>query len=63
MSFEKFDFISNHLLSKIGEPNVKSGEIEINKEKCWIWQIREIKIKLYLFEQHVFKLHFSIEQN
>jgi hypothetical protein len=59
-SFENFSLISKHLLNKIGEPSKKDDSIE--REKSWIWQTSEVKINLYLFEQHAFKLHLTIEQ-
>ena len=63
LAFENFDRISKHLLIKIGEPTKQDDTIETEQEKCWVWQTSEVKITLFLFEQHAFKLHFTIEQN
>ncbi|MFZ4798648.1 MAG: hypothetical protein ACOYMA_14210 [Bacteroidia bacterium] len=62
-SFENFNRIKNHLLIKIGEPIEKFGSIKTDREECWIWKINLTKITLFLFEQHVFKMHFKIEHN
>jgi hypothetical protein len=60
---DTFELISKHLLNQIGEPTEKQGTIEQEREKCWVWQTSEVKITLYLFEQHAFKLHLTIAQN
>jgi hypothetical protein len=61
-SFDNFEIISNHLLSLFGDPTQKEDSIETKKERTWSWLTKDVKINLYLFEQHAFKLHLKIEQ-
>ena len=57
---EDFDRISTHLTEQIGEPNEKN-ETDA-PEKTWIWRAPGALINLYFFEQHVYKLHLTIEK-
>ncbi|MGZ5243416.1 MAG: hypothetical protein ACXWDO_04815 [Bacteroidia bacterium] len=60
-AIENFDRISIHLLKNIGEPKTKD---ESNSpEKLWRWEIDDITLSLYFFEQHAYKLHFVISKN
>lgn len=59
-SFEYFNLISSHLEKLFGNPIERNDNLETKRERFWSWQIGEVKISLYLFEQHAFKLHFRI---
>jgi hypothetical protein len=61
-SFEYFSLISTHLEKVFGNPIEKEDNIETKNERFWAWQIGEVRISIYLFEQHAFKLHFKIEK-
>ena len=61
-SFEYFDIISTHLVNLFGNSIERSDNIEEEREKFWAWQIDAVRISLYLFEQHAFKLNFIIAQ-
>lgn len=61
-SFLSFEQISKHLLNLFGKPTVKDDDMENKRERLWSWNTNGVKITLYLFEQHAFKLHFKIEQ-
>lgn len=58
-ALEKFDTISRHLITQFGEPSEKDENRE--PERMWKWNIGKIVFSLYLFEQHCFKLHFTIQ--
>lgn len=58
---QEFDRISNHLIKLFGQPIVDEdnmGEIE----KYFIWNNDNIEFSLYFFEQHCYKLHFTIKK-
>ena len=57
---EMFDKISDHLINLIGEPKLKEDFLKIENGKNYIWEIEYVEIRLYLFEQHAYKLSFSI---
>lgn len=59
-AFEDFDRIADHLVKVIGEPIEKKGDVRKDREKSWVWWVGSTKLNLYLFEQHAFKLAFTI---
>ena len=59
-AIEYFDIISLHLIKEIGQPTEKDESIE--PERLWVWDLGSVDVKLYFFEQHAYKLHFTIEK-
>jgi len=58
---QEFDRISNHLIKLFGQPTVDEDNID-EIEKYFIWKIDNIEFSLYFFEQHCYKLHFTIKK-
>ena len=52
-----FENISKNLTDKFGSARDKD---ETHGEKMWTWDIDGVKVDLYLFEQHCYKLHLSL---
>jgi hypothetical protein len=59
---QEFDRISNHLIKLFGQPIVKEENVD-DKEKYSKWKIDKIEISVFFFEQHCYKLHFTIKKN
>lgn len=59
---QEFDRISNHLIKLFGHPIVDEDNID-EIEKYFIWKNSNIEFSLYFFEQHCYKLHFTIKKN
>lgn len=57
-SFLEFKRISTHLVEVFGQPTSKKEISET--DKSWQWEIDEVQVRLYLFEQHCYKLHLTI---
>jgi len=61
-SFNNFNLIERHIEKYYGNPIKSEDDMEIKRDKIRIWEISNIKIKLYLFEIHAFRLNFTIEK-
>ena len=59
---EEFNRISSHLIKLYGQPIVNEDDID-EGEKYLIWKNDNIEFSLYFFEQHCYKLHFTIKKN
>ena len=57
----EFNRISSHLIKLYGQPIVNEGYID-DREKYLIWKNDKIEFSLYFFEQHFYKLHFTIKK-
>lgn len=55
----QFELISNHLTSQFGPAKTEKSSSD---ESSLIWIAEGIKLDLYLFEQHCYKLHFTISR-
>ena len=54
----------DNLKNKLKENNIDFIELDIDeKEKYLIWKNDKIEFSLYYFEQHCYKLHFTIKKN
>ena len=53
-----FEQIAEHLQSNYGEPTEKNEEYP--PDKIWKWNINGVTLTLNFFEQHAYKLCFSI---
>ena len=60
IAIKNYNKISKHLISILGEPSTKD-EIDFIEREL-IWNIESIEIRLSFFEQHCYKLHFTIEK-
>lgn len=58
---QEFDRISNHLIKLFGQPIVDEDNID-EIEKYFIWKNSNIEFSLSFFEQHCYKLHFTIKK-
>ena len=58
---EEFNRISSHLIKLYGQPIVIEDDID-EREKYLIWKNDKIEFSLYFFEQHCYKLHFTIKK-
>ena len=63
LSIDMFDKISSHLINLIGNPRTKEDSLKMEFGKNYVWTIDCVEIRLYLFEQHCYKLSFTIEHN
>jgi hypothetical protein len=61
ISFSEFERISKHLEIKFGKPSFTKYD-EKNKEKEITYLINDVKLTLFLFEQHCYKLVFRISK-
>ena len=61
-SFYYFNFIEKHLEKNYGCPFESEDDMEIKREKSRVWRISNVRIQLYLFEMHAFRLSFKIEK-
>ncbi len=59
---QEFDRLSNHLVKLFGQPYINEENADEN-EKCLNWKMDKIQIALIFFEQHCYKLHFTIQKN
>ena len=57
-----FENLSTHLSLKLGNPSKKEKNDDISNEEFWLWNIGEVNITLYLFEQHAYKCCLTIER-
>jgi len=51
------ELIRGHIENQFGNPTKEETE---NREVSLEWEINNVKISLYFFEQHVYKLHLKI---
>ena len=58
----EFNRISSHLIKLYGQPIVNEDDID-EGEKYLIWKNDNIEFSLHFFEQHCYKLHFTIKKN
>ncbi len=61
-SFNYFYIIEKHLEKHFGKPLESEDDLEIKRHKSRVWQISNVRIRLYLFEMHAFRLNFRIEK-
>lgn len=53
----EYERISNHLTNELGPPDLEKITSE---DKSMVWKKENVELSLYLFEQHCYKLHFTI---
>ena len=49
--------ISKHIITQFGRPQEEKVHAE---EKHQVWKFHNVELSLFLFEQHCYKLHFTI---
>jgi hypothetical protein len=53
--------ISNHLISLYGQPTVSEDDVD-NNETYLLWKLDKIEVSVHYYEQHCYKLQFSIHK-